>query len=183
MKTVWCIVLVSFAFLSVWAWAEEKNEKESSEQSVLDVKPHELLPADTKIESSNIKVILRPCKDEDLLKAVCPGKGYNLEVGFKVDKDGKIVDVDSLIWSRDAIHEIWEKISLAGYEFQPNKDAVLVFQVVPEKGYVFIDGVGRLVCPDKKEIELNAEKRGLIIGHPSSKDNAKDKAKPKESSR
>lgn len=175
------------ALLPVVALSEENKDRATysnkepsdgaSEQSFLDFKPDKLLPVNTKMESSSIKVVLEPCKDENLLKAVSPGKGYNLEVAFALDEKGKM-KVDSLVWSKDAVHEIRENISFAGYEFRPDKDSLIVFKVVPDKGYVFVNGKGTVVGPDKKEIALSEKDQGLILGRPVATEKHTEEEKP-----
>jgi hypothetical protein len=72
-----------------------------------------------------------------------------------------------LLWSDGAVHEFPEKVSFAGYDFQPDRDAKLVFRVVADKGYVFEEGKGKVRSPNRKTIELNDSKRGLVFGEPS----------------
>jgi hypothetical protein len=74
-----------------------------------------------------------------------------------------------LLWSDGAIHELPEKISFAGYEFQPDKEAPLVFKVVADKGYVFEKGKGRVRTPEGKTITLDDSNKGLVLGEPSKK--------------
>ena len=86
-------------------------------------------------------------------------------------------DVESLVWSKDAVHEIRENISFAGYDFSPKTGAPLVFKVVPDKGYVFMNGNGTVVRPDKKRIDLSDKNKGLAFGRPVREDKSAEQDK------
>lgn len=168
MKPVLKCFLIGTLLGTPLALAQGTQQQPDSEQSLLQEKPRELLPSDTSLESSGIKVVLRPCKDEDLLSAVAPGEGYKLTATAVIDVNGTL-DVTQAVWSRDALHEIRQNISFAGYDFRPTKGSVLMFKVVPEQGYVFVDGSGVVLGPDNKKVALNERSKGFVVGKPAPK--------------
>jgi len=136
-------------------------------QSILDFKPHELLPPETKREDIGIRVRLEPAKDPNILRVSAPNKEYKIEVSLKMDEKGNFAGIEPLHWSKGAVHEMAQNISFAGYTFEPEKDSVLTFRVEPDKGYVYVSGKGKVT------ITLDDNQKGFVIGHPA-------KAKPQQ---
>ena len=141
--------------------------EESEKQSVLDSKPKELLPSNTINRTLGVKVRLEQATDPNLLRIIVPDEeGYNINISIEIDANGQFVGWDTQIWSDGAIHEILQPISFAGYKFEPDSESMLSFKVDVNKGYIFDRGSGKVHTPNKRTIILNANNKGVIIGHP-----------------
>ena len=147
-------------------------------------KPRDLLPEDTLVEDYRVKVRIEPV-DTSLqsMALIILNESYNLPIILQFSKQpnglmGNVSGLQQTQWSKNAIHEIAESISFAGYTFAPEKESVLTFKVIPDKGYVYVSGNGEVTTPDKGKIILGRKsffcikwnlfcRKEIVIGHPS----------------
>lgn len=178
-------IVVSGTFGQATSPKPEKKEKENR-QATLDFNPDLLLPNNTKIKDTKVRLRLEPCKNDNLLEAASLGPGYNLVVGLSFKADGSLV-VDPFIWVDGAVHEITSPITLGGYNFEPVKGSVLTFTVEAKKGYVYQSGTGKVhvlaektnandvsKVKKKETIELTPEKKGTVFGKPTKQSEKRD---------
>ena len=127
---------------------------------VLDSKPNRLLPLDTNPQSYSQVAELGPHTDPNQLLVIQHSGSPPLRADIKGNR------MVLYIWSDKARHHIRKNLSFDGYEFRPEKDSQLTFEVDIKRGYVFVDGRGNVTLPSKEVLWLDSSKAGIVIGAP-----------------
>lgn len=146
----------------------------NGKQGIFVEKPLDLLPDGVLDNDYSVKVRIGSYDAKsDVMMLILLDTGYNLPVLLEFSRQpnglfGAVSGTQQTLWSNNAIHEIAEAIDFAGYKFVPEKKSVLVFKVIPDKGYLYASGIGTVTTPDKEKITLGTDSRTeIILGHPA----------------